>query len=72
MSIKDKCNILIGLLLGVPRVTVDLPVGYHGKDYVSDYHVLSETMAEIYSKVMVSTDKLKARIKELEKERSEG
>ena len=47
-----ESNITIGLLLGIPRVLVDLPTGYAGVDYLKDDKTTLKSLNEIYGRVM--------------------
>ena len=47
-----ESNITIGLLLGIPRVLVDLPTGYAGVDYLKDDKTTLKSLNEIYDRVM--------------------
>ena len=63
INYKNECNILIGILLGVSRVTVDLPPGYHGLDYVKDYVLMEEALRKIHS---ILYDKFEKKNKKLD------
>lgn len=66
LNVYEECNVMIGELLGMPRVLVDLPGGYAGKDYLKDWGTLRSTLKDVIKKVNEEINKRDNRIKELE------
>jgi len=46
LTTKERCNVLVGVLLDMPSVLTDLPSGYAGEDYMKSDRVLMAALED--------------------------